>query len=146
MRESTLVRTAAEVTDHEVAVVVVDINMPTMNGVQLLQRMKDNPRYRDIPIVIASTEGDALGWVIGHARMRGERHKLVWHSGGGPGFRSLLMRMVDARVTLVLLFNTTGEDVAGDEVLSERERWNRYRKVIKGLGKSVGEIVLRGSE
>lgn len=47
----------AQLADHEVAAVVVDINMPTMNGVQLLQRMKDNDRYKDIPIVIASTEG-----------------------------------------------------------------------------------------
>ncbi|MEJ2085241.1 MAG: serine hydrolase [Acidobacteriota bacterium] len=90
--------------------------------------------------------GYGLGWVIGYVPVRGERHKLVWHSGGGPGFRSLLMRMVDARVTLVLVFNTTGEDVAGDKVMSERKRWIQYRKVIKRLGEDVGEIVLGSSE
>ncbi|HRX83786.1 MAG TPA: response regulator [Phycisphaerae bacterium] len=47
----------AQLADHEVGVVVVDINMPTMNGVQLLQRMKQNSRLQDLPIVIASTEG-----------------------------------------------------------------------------------------
>jgi two-component system chemotaxis response regulator CheY len=47
----------AQLADHEIAVVVVDINMPTMNGIQLLQRMKDNKRLQHIPIVIASTEG-----------------------------------------------------------------------------------------
>ena len=47
----------AQLADHEVAVVIVDINMPTMNGIQLLQRMKDNARLQHIPIVIASTEG-----------------------------------------------------------------------------------------
>lgn len=47
----------AQLADHEVGVMVVDINMPTMNGVQLLQRMKQNVRLRDLPIVIASTEG-----------------------------------------------------------------------------------------
>jgi two-component system chemotaxis response regulator CheY len=47
----------AKLADHEVAVVVVDINMPTMNGIQLLKRMKENPRLQHIPIVIASTEG-----------------------------------------------------------------------------------------
>jgi two-component system chemotaxis response regulator CheY len=47
----------AQLADHEVAVVVVDINMPTMNGIQLLKRMKENERLRHIPIVIASTEG-----------------------------------------------------------------------------------------
>ena len=47
----------AQLHDHSVAVMVVDINMPTMNGIQLLTRMKDNERLKDIPIVIASTEG-----------------------------------------------------------------------------------------
>jgi len=47
----------AQLADHEVGVVVVDINMPTMNGIQLLRRMKENERLKDIPIVIASTEG-----------------------------------------------------------------------------------------
>jgi two-component system chemotaxis response regulator CheY len=47
----------AQLNDHEVRVMVVDINMPTMNGIQLLTRMKENARLKDIPIVIASTEG-----------------------------------------------------------------------------------------
>jgi two-component system, chemotaxis family, chemotaxis protein CheY len=47
----------AQLNDHPVAVMLVDINMPTMNGIQLLKRMKQNPRLRDIPIVIVSTEG-----------------------------------------------------------------------------------------
>ena len=47
----------AQLADHTVAVMMVDINMPTMNGIQLLKRIKDNDRLKDIPIVIASTEG-----------------------------------------------------------------------------------------
>lgn len=47
----------ARLSDHDVAVMLVDINMPTMNGIQLLTRMKENPRLCDIPIVIVSTEG-----------------------------------------------------------------------------------------
>lgn len=47
----------AALADHEVDVILVDINMPTMNGVQLLTRMKQSSRLQDIPIVIASTEG-----------------------------------------------------------------------------------------
>lgn len=43
--------------DHSVTVMVVDINMPTMNGIQLLTRMKENEQLKNIPIVIASTEG-----------------------------------------------------------------------------------------
>lgn len=47
----------AQLAQHEVGVVILDINMPVMNGVQFLQRMKDDPRLRDVPVVIASTEG-----------------------------------------------------------------------------------------
>ncbi len=47
----------AQLFDHEVGVLLVDINMPMMNGIQLLTRMKQNDRLKDIPIVIASTEG-----------------------------------------------------------------------------------------
>ncbi len=47
----------AQLADHEVAVMLVDINMPTMNGIQLLARMKANSQLKEIPIVIASTEG-----------------------------------------------------------------------------------------
>jgi two-component system, chemotaxis family, chemotaxis protein CheY len=43
--------------DHEVGLILLDINMPTMTGLQLLSRMKRNERLKDIPIVIASTEG-----------------------------------------------------------------------------------------
>ena len=47
----------ARLADHHVDVMMVDINMPTMNGIQLLERIKQSERWKDIPIVIASTEG-----------------------------------------------------------------------------------------
>lgn len=47
----------AQLADHDVAVMLVDINMPTMNGIQLLTRIKQSDRLKHIPIVIASTEG-----------------------------------------------------------------------------------------
>ncbi|NLX13057.1 MAG: response regulator [Phycisphaerales bacterium] len=47
----------ASLAKHAVAVIMLDINMPTMNGIQLLTRMKGNDRLRDVPIVIVSTEG-----------------------------------------------------------------------------------------
>lgn len=47
----------ARLNEHPIAVMLVDINMPTMNGVQLLSRMQENQRLKGIPIVIVSTEG-----------------------------------------------------------------------------------------
>lgn len=35
----------------------IDINMPVMNGVELIERMKDDPILGSIPIIVASTEG-----------------------------------------------------------------------------------------
>lgn len=47
----------AQLAQHEVGVVILDINMPVMNGIKFLNRMHDDPRLRDVPVVIASTEG-----------------------------------------------------------------------------------------
>lgn len=53
------IQALAQLGDHPVAVMLVDINMPTMNGMQLLARMKQNERLQHIPIVIVSTEGSS---------------------------------------------------------------------------------------
>lgn len=37
--------------------VLLDINMPVMSGMQFIQRLAEDHRLRDVPIVIASTEG-----------------------------------------------------------------------------------------
>jgi two-component system, chemotaxis family, chemotaxis protein CheY len=43
--------------EHPVAVIIADLNMPHMTGIQLLRRMKSNDRLKVIPIVIVTTEG-----------------------------------------------------------------------------------------
>jgi two-component system chemotaxis response regulator CheY len=40
-----------------VDLVFADINMPVMNGVELVKRMKADDDMKDIPVVIVSTEG-----------------------------------------------------------------------------------------
>jgi len=40
-----------------VDMVLADINMPVMNGIDLLKNMKNNQEWREIPIAILSTEG-----------------------------------------------------------------------------------------
>ena len=39
--------------------VLTDINMPVMDGLKLVSLMKSNPLYKDIPVVIITTEGAA---------------------------------------------------------------------------------------
>jgi len=43
--------------DNWVDIVFTDINMPEMNGIELVDAMNENPEYKDIPVVIVSTEG-----------------------------------------------------------------------------------------
>lgn len=43
--------------DYWVDIVFTDINMPEMNGIELVDAMNDNPEFKDIPVVIVSTEG-----------------------------------------------------------------------------------------
>lgn len=42
---------------HPMGVVLLDINMPVMNGMTLLRRMQADVRLRDIAVVLASAEG-----------------------------------------------------------------------------------------
>ena len=37
--------------------VIADINMPVMNGEEMIDRMLEHPEFRDIAIVVVSTEG-----------------------------------------------------------------------------------------
>jgi two-component system chemotaxis response regulator CheY len=37
--------------------ILLDINMPVMNGLEFLQRVQKEPAYQGIPIIIISTEG-----------------------------------------------------------------------------------------
>jgi two-component system chemotaxis response regulator CheY len=36
--------------------IITDINMPDINGLELISYVKNNPNYRDIPLFIISTE------------------------------------------------------------------------------------------
>jgi len=47
----------AQMHQHEISVVLLDINMPVMNGVRLVERIRDDQRLCNIPVIIASTEG-----------------------------------------------------------------------------------------
>lgn len=44
---------------HWVDVILSDINMPEMNGMELLEALKGDPLYRSIPAIIVSTDGSA---------------------------------------------------------------------------------------
>ncbi len=39
-------------------VVLLDIRMPRLDGVEVLRQMKDNPRLKSIPVIVLSTSGN----------------------------------------------------------------------------------------
>lgn len=59
----------------DLALIMLDVNMPAMNGFELLRRLRDDGRSTKIPVVMLTTEGHpqlmqeakalgAKGWII----------------------------------------------------------------------------------
>lgn len=59
----------------DVALVISDINMPRMNGIELLEAIRMDTRWRALPVVMLTTEGQpelvqrakslgAKGWIV----------------------------------------------------------------------------------
>jgi two-component system chemotaxis response regulator CheY len=42
---------------EQVDLIITDINMPDINGLELISYVRNNPNYRSIPLFIISTEG-----------------------------------------------------------------------------------------
>ncbi len=45
------------VANRDLAMVVCDVHMPRMDGLEFVRSMKGEPLYRDIPVVMLTTEG-----------------------------------------------------------------------------------------
>ena len=43
--------------ERQFDLIVADINMPVMDGLKLVHHLRGTPEYKDIPIVIITTEG-----------------------------------------------------------------------------------------
>ncbi len=41
---------------QEIDLIITDINMPDINGLELISFVRNNPRYSHLPIIIVSTE------------------------------------------------------------------------------------------
>ena len=44
---------------EHVDLILTDINMPDINGLELISYLRDNPNYKNIPVFIISTKGSA---------------------------------------------------------------------------------------
>jgi len=41
---------------HHFDLIITDINMPDINGLELISFVKGHPQYKDIPLIVVSTE------------------------------------------------------------------------------------------
>jgi two-component system, chemotaxis family, chemotaxis protein CheY len=64
-----------KVAESDLALVVCDVNMPRMSGIEFLERLRDSEIGKDLPVVMLTTEGQpeliqraqslgAKGWII----------------------------------------------------------------------------------
>jgi two-component system chemotaxis response regulator CheY len=65
---------------HEFSMVILDVNMPRLNGLDLLDRLKADPKTAEIPVLMLTTEAHqamierakkagAKGWIIKPVKM-----------------------------------------------------------------------------
>jgi len=43
----------------QVDLVITDLNMPNMDGFELIRSLRENPQYRDLPVIILSSLSDS---------------------------------------------------------------------------------------
>jgi len=60
---------------RQIDMVVCDVNMPNVNGIEMVEQVKAKPRHAKLPIVMLTTEGSpslirrakeagAVGWIV----------------------------------------------------------------------------------
>lgn len=65
----------AKINGNEVHMVITDLNMPKLDGIGFIKKVRTNPKYKFIPIVMLTTESQAgkkqegkaagaTGWIV----------------------------------------------------------------------------------
>lgn len=45
--------------------IVLDIMLPDMDGIDILKKLKNNPRYKSIPVIMATAKGEEIDKIVG---------------------------------------------------------------------------------
>lgn len=65
----------ARIKEGGIDCVICDVNMPNMNGIEMVEKVKQDPQFSDLPIIMLTTEGareliqkaksaGASGWIV----------------------------------------------------------------------------------
>lgn len=65
----------ARLAEHEIALIILDVNMPRLGGLEMLEKVQADPNFAKIPVVMLTTEAHftlierakrlgAKGWMI----------------------------------------------------------------------------------
>ncbi len=69
------VQALAVLGEQKVSVIITDLNMPNMNGIELIRQLRAKPQHQFVPILMLTTESDdakkqegktagATGWIV----------------------------------------------------------------------------------
>lgn len=60
---------------HEFSLIILDVNMPILNGLEMLERLKDDPKTASVPVLMLTTEAQRS--MIERARQSGAKAWLI---------------------------------------------------------------------
>ena len=63
------------VSEHDFCMIILDVNMPLLNGLEMLERLKQDPKSASIPVVMLTTEAQRS--MIERARQNGAKAWLI---------------------------------------------------------------------
>jgi two-component system chemotaxis response regulator CheY len=66
--------------ENELCMVILDVNMPRLSGLEMLERLRENPKHKTLPVLMLTTEvqqsmierakkAGARGWMIKPVKM-----------------------------------------------------------------------------
>ena len=64
-----------ETNSDDVALILLDWNMPEMNGIETLKALKESDKFRDIPVMMVTTESEQKNIIM--AIKEGAKHYLT---------------------------------------------------------------------
>jgi two-component system chemotaxis response regulator CheY len=62
-------------TDRSIAMVICDVNMPRVNGLEMLEQVKRDPKNASLPIIMLTTEGQPA--LIDRAKKSGAKAWII---------------------------------------------------------------------